>query len=382
MKKKIAVFSNGYSNEFLEYVVGGVQRKAKEDNIDVFVFVTYCAMSEHELQNKCQLNIFQLPDPAEFDGALMLTNTYNFPDEQERVCARFQRAGVPMLSLEVEVPKMSCIKTDNYSGVEQLARHLVEKHGAKKIMFFNGVKGNVENEARRQALVDVLTEHGLELHSELTGDFGFYRAYTEMSAYIEEGNDLPDAVVCANDYMALGVNSALAMHDIRVPEDVLLTGFDMVKDGQLTFPIIATVSRGWEKFGERAYEKLMYQMEHPEERFVEIYDSYFVPSESCGCKPTEEADKRRFNKIKNLFFDDLQRNIIDIHFHDLSLPISQATRKEEYYENGLKNVTDIPLFGPDYCVCTEPEFFELSDEEYPEKIRGYSSQMCGDSPDT
>ncbi|MBO4591944.1 MAG: GGDEF domain-containing protein [Eubacterium sp.] len=375
MKGKIAVFSNGYSNEFLEHVLEGMRRKAKADDMDIFVFVTYCALSEHELQNKCQLNIFHLPDPAEFDGAIMLTNTYNFPDEQERVCACFQRAGVPMLSLEVEIPNMSCIKSENYSGVQELARHLVECHGAKKIMFMNGVMGNVENNIRRQALLDVLAENGLELHSELTGDFGFYRAYTEMSKYIDDGNEIPDAIVCANDYMALGVNSALAMHDLHVPEDVLLTGFDMVKDGQFTFPIIATVSRGWEKFGDIAYDKLMYQIEHPDERFVETYDSYFVPSESCGCEASKEADTRRFNKIKNLFFDDLQRNIMDIYFHDLSLPISQATKKEEFYEKGLKNVSDIPLFGQNYCLCTEPEFFELSDEEYPERIRGYSEQM-------
>ena len=100
---RIAIFTNGFSNEFVEHIVSGLQRKAKEDSVDLFVFVTYCSPGDHELQNKCQLNIFHLPDPEDFDGAIMLTNTYNFPDEQERVCARFQRAGVPMLSLEVDV---------------------------------------------------------------------------------------------------------------------------------------------------------------------------------------------------------------------------------------------------------------------------------------
>ena len=98
MKNRIAVFTNGYSCEFIEYVLTGLQEKAKEDGIDIFTFVTYCTQIDAELQNKCQLNIFHLPDPADFDGAIMLTNTYNFPDEQERVCARFQRAKVPMLS--------------------------------------------------------------------------------------------------------------------------------------------------------------------------------------------------------------------------------------------------------------------------------------------
>ena len=375
MNKRIAIFTNGFSNEFIEHIVSGLQKKAKEDSVDIFVFVTYCSPNDHELQNKCQLNIFHLPDPADFDGAIMLTNTYNFPDEQERVCARFQRAGVPMLSLEVDVPGLSCIKTENYKGVKDLATHLVEHHNAKKIIYVNGVAGNVENATRRQALVDVLKEHGLELFAEFQCDFGFYTSYVQMKNYIKEGKELPDAIVCANDNMALGVNSALNESGYKIPEDVLLTGFDMIKDGQHTFPILSTVSRGWEKFGELAYDKLKYQIANPDERFNEEYHSYFVPSESCGCPPSEEADKNRFNAIRSTYFDNLQQSILDIFFMGLQVPLSFAEKKEDFFEKGIQSTNDIPLMGPDYCLCTEPEFFELDDDEYPERIRGYSSNM-------
>ena len=375
MNKRIAIFTNGFSNEFIEHIVTGLQKKAKEDSVDIFVFVTYCSPNDHELQNKCQLNIFHLPDPADFDGAIMLTNTYNFPDEQERVCARFQRAGVPMLSLEVDVPGLSCIKTENYKGVKDLATHLVEHHNAKKIIYVNGVAGNVENATRRQALVDVLKEHGLELFAEFQCDFGFYTSYVQMKNYIKEGKELPDAIVCANDNMALGINSALNESGYKIPEDVLLTGFDMIKDGQHTFPILSTVSRGWEKFGELAYDKLKYQIANPDERFNEEYHSYFVPSESCGCPPSEEADKNRFNAIRSTYFDNLQQSILDIFFMGLQVPLSFAEKKEDFFEKGIQSTNDIPLMGPDYCLCTEPEFFELDDDEYPERIRGYSSNM-------
>ncbi len=375
MNHRIAVFTNGFSNEFIEHVVTGLQNKAAEDSVDVFVFVTYCSANDNELQNKCQLNIFHLPDPATFDGAIMLTNTYNFSDEQERVCARFQRAGVPMLSLEGEVPNMSCIKTENYQGIKALATHLVEHHNAKKIIFVNGIEGNAENGIRRQALIDVLSAHGLELYDEFKCDFGFYTAYLQMSWFLDDGKELPDAVVCANDNMALGINSALSEHGYSVPDDVLLTGFDMNKDGQCTFPLLSTVSRGWEKIGEIAYEKLKYQREHPDERFVEEYHSYFVPSESCGCPASTEAIKNRLSNIRNSYFENLQQDIIDIFFQRMQIPLSMAEKKEDFFEKGIMNTNDIPQLGRDYCLCTEPEFFELDDEQYPERIRGYSSHM-------
>ena len=193
--------------------------------------------------------------------------------------------------------------------------------------------------------------------------------------YIKEGKELPDAVVCANDNMALGINSALTEFGFSVPEDVLLTGFDMIKDGQFTFPILSTVSRGWETFGELAYDKLKYQIENPDARFTEEYQSYFVPSESCGCPASEEAIKNRFNAIRNSYFDNLQQSIMDIFFMGLQVPLSFAERKEDFYEKGILSTNDIPQLGRNYCLCTEPEFFELDDDSYPERIRGYSSNM-------
>lgn len=375
MNHRIAVFTNGFSNDFIECVVTGLQEKAREDGTDIFVFVTYCTANSHELQNKCQLNIFHLPDPKDFDGAIMLTNTYNYPDEQERVCACFQRAGVPMLSLEVEVPGMSCIKSENYNGVRDLAIHLVEQHKAKKIIYVNGIEGNVENSTRRQALIDVLKEHDIELYGEFQCDFGFYTAYLQMSNYLNEGKELPDAIVCANDYMALGVYSALSEKGYDVPRDVLLTGFDMNKIGQYTFPILATVSRGWERFGQLAYEKLMYQIQNPDERFTEVCQSFFVPSESCGCQASEDAIRNRYNTVRNSYYETLKPDMMDIFFQGMQIPLSMATKKEDFYEKGIMSTNDLPALGSDYCLCTEPDFFELNDDQYPERVRGYSSHM-------
>ena len=375
MTQRIAVFTNGYSNEFIEQVVTGLQKRAQIDGVDIFVFVTFCTANDHVLQNKCQLNLFHLPDPKDFDGAIMLTNTFNFPDEQERVCARFQRAGVPMISIEVDVPQMSCIKSENYKGVRELAIHLLEHHKAKKIIYVNGIEGNVENQIRRQALVDVLNEHGIGLCAEFQCDYGFYTAFLQMNNYLDAGNALPDAIVCANDNMALGINSALNERGYSVPEDVLLTGFDMTKIGQHTFPILSTVSRGWEKFGEVAYDKLMYQIAHPDEVFTEECHSYFIPSESCGCPASEKAVKNRFDAVRNSYYSTLKQDMMDIFFRRLQIPLSMATRKEDYMEKGMKDNPDLPSLGPDYCLCTEPEFFEVDDEQYPKRIRGYSANM-------
>ena len=48
--------------------------------------------------------------------------------------------------------------SENYKGVSELTEHLITHHNAKKIIYVNGIEGNVENNVRRQAVIDVLSE--------------------------------------------------------------------------------------------------------------------------------------------------------------------------------------------------------------------------------
>ena len=59
----------------------------------------------------------------------------------------------------------------------------------------------------------------------------------------------------------------------------------------------------------------------------------------------------------------------------MQIPVSMAVKKDDFLEKGISIANDIPQLGHDYCLCTEPEFFDLDDDNYPERIRGYSSHM-------
>lgn len=373
--KKIAVFSNGWSNEYIEKVLEGIRRGAAEDGVDIFFFATYIYSFDEIGQNKCQLNIFHLPDPNEFDGAIMFTNTFNLHDEQERICALFQRAGIPMISTEIEVPGMAYLGTENYGGVHELATHLIEVHGVKKITFMAGIEGNEESDIRQHALEDALAEHGLKLYSRLQGDYGFYTSNELIKKMLDEGQELPEAFVCANDHMALGISAALHDRGYRVPEDVIVTGFDKISEASSSFPLLATVSRGWESLGDKAYKELKNQIENPNPEYYEKFDSYFVPSESCGCAPTKEALEDRLEVVRNNYANVVSSNMLEIFFHKFRIEAADVESKEEFFEVAKRSFEVMNLVGKDFAICTEPAFFEIEDKEYPKRIRGYSSKM-------
>lgn len=374
MNHRIAVFTNGYSPEFVEHVLTGLKKKATTDGIDIFTFVSFCTVHDNELQNKSQLNIFKLPNPKDFDGAIMLTNTFNLSEEQQ-ICANFQNENIPMISLEGDVPNISCIKTENYNGMYDLVLHLVECHDVKNIIYINGAKGHAENAIRRKAVLDVLESKGLQLMEELDCDYSFFNPYSQLRQRLAKGMVLPDAFVCANDTMALGTTTALSNAGYTIPDDVIVTGFDHSSEGRYTFPLLASVSRDWENFGELAYDKLMYQIEHPDERFTETYESHFIPSESCGCCPTPENLQYRHNRIHNLYFENIKSDMSTIFFQRLQLAICNAERKEQFFEYGQRVLNDPIIAGDNYCICTEPSFFEIDDIDYTKRVQCFSETM-------
>lgn len=373
-KKRVAVFINGWSTDYIEDVLEGIRKNAAIEGVDIFVFLTYILWDEPTEQSECQLNIFHLPNPNDFDGAIVLTNTFNAPEELERIKNLFLKNGVPMVSTEVKVPGMALVGTDNVSGMEQLANHLIKEHNVKDVIYVSGIAGNVECSIRKNTLVRVLAENNLKLREDIRGDYSYANAIRALRKWLGEGNKLPDAFVCANDQMALGIMTVLNEHGIEVPGDVIVTGFDKMKEGRTIYPILASVSRNCDKLGEYAYEELKRQVVHRDHSYESIYDTTFVPSESCGCEANSEDTLMRQNRLRNLRIEFSFQNLQDLTLQQLRFELSTVETKEEFNVVAAEILGHQEILGSDFCICSNPWIFDETFEE-PTRDRGYHKFM-------
>ena len=102
--------------------------------------------------------------------------------------------------------------------------------------------------------------------------------------------ELPDAVVSANDQMAIGVLQALASGGVRVPEELSVTGFDDIFPGSLSDPALTTVHQPMRLLGERACARLLDRIAEPNlQPQVELLPTELVLRRSCGCPPGTKA---------------------------------------------------------------------------------------------
>jgi LacI family transcriptional regulator len=99
-------------------------------------------------------------------------------------------------------------------------------------------------------------------------------------------DDLPDAVVAANDQMAIGVLRAFTAAGIRVPEQITIVGFDNIYPGAGCEPPLTTVHQPMRSLGERACVQLLERIAAPGLPYrVELLPTELVLRQSCGCPP-------------------------------------------------------------------------------------------------
>lgn len=376
MKKKIAVFGNGWSNEFLRIIMDGIRRCAAENNIDIFLFMNYGPEKITDEVALGELNILRLPDLGEFDGVILLSNTFHTSFEFDYLREQILSKKVPALSVEYEIEGIDYLGTDNYPGMYELVRHLLEEHEVKKILFVSGPEGNVESECRRQATADAMEKSGLCLKEEdvVCGNWNYFGCQRVVTTYLDEHTELPDAIVCANDVMAMGICSLLEERGISVPEQVKVTGYDHLDEGVTFSPTIASVDRSWGDMGEQAVRHLLDKIAGKEVMERQLVSSRATVGESCGCETQKSENIQSDIQSRRGYHHMVDSVYFGGHLCDMANALSGVQREEELHET-LETFWEEKrhLEGDDFFLCLDDNFFSSLQKGEKMEQTGYSS---------
>ena len=376
MKKKIAVCGSGWSNEYLKTVMSGIRKCAHETNTDVFLLMNYTVTNAESYKESGESNIFRLLEHSSFDGVIVLSNTLHTQDEYEYLCNIIKEKSLPAICLEYQLPGIDFIGTDNYSGMQELCEHLFSHHKISRPVFVSGPVENTESNIRRKALEDVMKNHGVTLTEEdvIYCNWNYYEVVEEVPKWLEK-NVLPDVFVCANDVMAMAVCEVLEERKIRVPEDVMVTGFDRLESAVLFTPMIATVDRGWDDMGYRAMECLLQKLDDSKLVISEYVNSKAVPAKSCRCELSQDYQDK---KPKNL---GLYNNIVNSafwggHLCDIAERLGKIISDEELHVSFVTYLQEDHKYeGDELYICLMNNFFSSISDETELIQSGYTDTM-------
>ena len=378
MKKKIAVFANGWSNEYLKLVLEGIRKRAAEDNIDLFIFLNYSSGDESKPDNVGEKSIFMLPKLKEFDGVLLMANTINLKSERSYLKKEILKYGIPAASFEYELDGIPTLGTDTYSGVYELVTHIVEEHGVRDVVFVSGPADNVESQSRLKAASEALAKVGAKIppRKVLQGGWSYHLGFEKCQEWLDSRNKLPDAFVCANDEMAIGVCAALDSAGIKVPEQVIVTGCDYIEDGQKLYPILSTVARNWDKLGYDGLDLLLKQMAGKTVPLQTVYNSMPVIGESCGCKVKESKKEKRRRAIIGSYRMQGQNNTNEWHLRHIDEMLTNMTSVQRMKDElGWNFAYNHKFEGDNFMVCLVDKFFSAEDGTHPQNGGKYPENM-------
>lgn len=317
--KKIALITDGWKRYVTYAWVQGYRRYASQYHLDtdLYVFQSFGNFNTDEGYNSGEYNITRLPDLRTFDGIILDLSNVSDASLKESFLARVRESGVPAISLLEDLPGLYYSGLDNLTDFSILVEHLITEHGCRKLNYVGGSPRNQENQKRLLAYRKTLEKHGILFEPERVIERSFeiktgIRAFTEF----QQKDLLPEAFVCANDNIAVGVCLTAREAGFSIPEDFLVTGFDNEDKASYCNPRITTADFSKTEIMYHAMELLVDIWNGQTDRRCTYTQAVHIFQESCRCMSECPPDRAQYI-IKRILSEtrqsDMQNWMIDLN---------------------------------------------------------------------
>ena len=235
--------------------------------------------------------IYDIIGPENVDAIILSAGTLESglgAERLERFLHRF--VGIPVVSIGIAMHGVPSVVLDNAEGMQRLVTHMIEAHGCKRIAFVRGPSTNDEAEARYRGYLGALLQAKLKPHPDLVveGTFLPESGQKAIETLIDDRAANFDALVAANDDMALAAMRELGRRGIRTPQDVPVAGFDDDTPAQYAIPALTTVRQPLAAQALHAVKLALAQIQGTSLPGRVVLDTELVCRRSCGCPLNEE----------------------------------------------------------------------------------------------
>ncbi|MFP4363885.1 MAG: substrate-binding domain-containing protein [Spirochaetia bacterium] len=234
--------------------------------------------------------LYSLISGDRIDGIIFHSGTIAYHLSIEELKAfRDIYSDIPAVSISMPLPESPTIIADNVFGTREVLTHLIKGHNKKRIAFISGPENHEEAELRLVTYKQVMKKNKLQVDEDIIyyGDFQKASGRAAVAHFIDSNKKEFDAVLAANDEMALGALEELSTRGFHIPMDIAVAGFDNSSESIACIPPLTTVSHSFYNTGKRALELLYDQVQGIDSPPVEILPTELVIRQSCGCLPSE-----------------------------------------------------------------------------------------------
>lgn len=353
MSGRILMLTSTWDSEYSNAMIAGILDRIGDRDYELHIFNAYDGLLESGYFSKGR-EVYSLPDPTRYDGLLIALSTVESVKYVSGITQKFHEYNKPIVGIDTHAENAIFCGLDNYRSMYQLVEHMITIHDCRTLNYLGGPEDNSENMERYKAFCDCLEAHGIKvqrkrvLHKRFIKPDGV-EAYNEWK---EMGVHMADAVICANDFMALGYVDAATRDGISIPDYMKVTGFDNIVEAQKYSPSITSVNRNWKSLGYEATDALFEALDGATEYDTRYVEGYTVFNESCGCDLSRDIGSDYNELVKRSKKD---QEVATRHSYTRQLLLQSRTIEE--YEAALSRAKEF-LEIEDVAVCLNRTFFD------------------------
>ncbi len=313
--------------------------------------------------------IYELLCSVELDGILFAAGRFLSCRVIGYITDIIKKTGTPCVALEMKQDDFPYVYTSQRDEMFAVTEHLITVHGCEKIYCLTGPGGSYEAEERLAGFRTAMEHYELDSNNYFYGDFWKNSAKLLADSIADGKIEMPEAVVCTNDTMAVALCDSLKSHGIKVPEQIAVTGYDGNLEALSYEPAITTVVHKEKELAFKAVSKLN-EIIRGEKTECSISKRYHIRyGESCGCLPKRNNSKVYYNIIQNRTIQESYLN------SNLMVKMSEAENLKDFTEK-IDTLTHLipELLQLDICLC------DYWQSDFPfgkavENNRGYTQKM-------
>ena len=356
---RILCFMGEITVDFQSSLMQALSKKSVELGHEIEFFINFNTDRINAMHGEIERKIFCIPNVSNYDYIILCLDTFAIMGMAEELADHIAKnAKCPVISIRDNDARFYNILYEDGSSMAEMVEHFITVHHFTRIFFMTGHMYLDDSHRRLNGYLSVMKKYGLEVKDSMIfhGDYWRDKGDEAVEWFLSQNDELPQAIVCSNDYMAMAVTDALLKRGIRVPDDVCISGLDGIEEAQFHIPPISTIVASTDRICDKTFELIQ-----KFEKGITCEKDNKIPLEicyrnSCGCK-----SKINFNTLQRLYTEKEHYYRALYNCPYISLDFGAADNLSElYYIISLVMTNrswDCPEdYGTIYvCLCDENE---------------------------
>ena len=330
--------------EYQLSVFRGMSKQAKNRGVELICF------QKENIPFELLCSKFPKMSSFKLDGMIILSSVViNQVEIKNKADVQRFCGNIPVVSLGQRIEGVPTLFTKSEKPMNKLVEHLVLDHSYRNFLFVRGAKNHHDSINRENEFINAISKYIKKFpelnYTIIDGEFTQESTIHAMTEYCKTNPKKKiDAIVCANDNMAIGVNKFIRISKPEcIDENCAVTGFDDLPQASLENPPLTTIKQPMDEVGMRCLDSVLALIEGKEIPMIDYVDSQLIIRESCGCERKQATSPELKHNIKKMQ---------DKHYYT-----ERLLRMASHFGQDLNSVYSLPEMRS--CIDRNIELLEI-----------------------